>query len=203
MKYATLKTISRQPKGTRANNRLRKDGLIPGSVLKLDKSTQPISIKKSELMALINSHGRAAVFKLAIDKKKAIFAMIRDIEVLPHTDNILNVILFEVSLKEEIKASVDFRIINEESLLLAKLNTTFYQKSLNVTGLPNNIPDFIDIDAKKLKDGDSLAVKDIVLPEGITADSDPEVIVLAVSSFKSGPATAEVEEDAESDQDAE
>ena len=106
MKYTTLKTISRQPMGTRSNNRLRKEGAIPGSVLKLDKTSTSLSINRSDFVNLINTQGRSAVFKLAIDKQKPIFTMIRDIEVQSHTDIYLNVNLFEVSLKEEIKAPV-------------------------------------------------------------------------------------------------
>lgn len=193
MNYTTLKTTSREPKGTRANNRLRKEGIIPGSVLKLDKTSVPFSIKKTDLLSLINNQGKAVVFKLAIDRKKPIFAMIRDIDIFPHTDNYLNVSLFEVSLKEEIKTNVDFVITNEEALLLSKLNVTLYQKSLSVAGLPNDIPDYIEIDAEKLKNGDNILLKDIKLPESITTDQDPESLVIAVTSFKSAPAPVEEE----------
>lgn len=193
MNYTTLKTTSREPKGTRANNRLRKEGMIPGSVLKLDKTSIPFSIKKTDLLSLINNQGKAVVFKLAIDRKKPIFAMIRDIDIFPHTDNYQNVSLFEVSLKEEIKTNVDFVITNEEALLLSKLNVTLYQKSLSVAGLPNDIPDYIEIDAEKLKNGDNILLKDIKLPESITTDQDPESLVIAVTSFKSAPAPVEEE----------
>jgi large subunit ribosomal protein L25 len=197
MNYATLKTISREPKGTRENKRLRKDGMVPGTVLKLDKTSIPLSIKRTDLFSLISGHGKAAVFKLGIDRKKQIFAMIRDIDMLPHTNNYLNISLFEVSLKEEIKANVDFRIINEDALLLSKLSVTLYLKSLSVAGLPNDIPDFIEIDGAKLKNGDNILLKDITLPDTITTDVDPESMVFAVSTFKSAPPAPEADETGE------
>jgi large subunit ribosomal protein L25 len=196
MNYTTLKTTLRQPKGTRSNNRLRKEGMVPGSCIRLDKTSIPFSVKKNELQALINKQGKTVVFKLAIDAKKPIFAMIRDIDIFPHTDNILNVSFFEVSLKEEIKTNVDFRIINEEQLLLSKLSVTVYLKTLSVVGLPNNIPDYIEIDAEKLKNGDNVYLKDMTLPKSVTTDADPETMVYAVTSFKSAPALQETEAEA-------
>jgi large subunit ribosomal protein L25 len=119
--------------------------------------------------------------------------MIRDIEVQSHTDIYLNVNLFEVSLKEEIKASVDFKIINDESLQLSKLRVSQYIKSLNVTGLPNDIPDYIEIDASNFKNGDNILLKDITLPDGIATDADPESLLISVSSFKAVPAQEDTE----------
>jgi len=194
MNYTSLKTISREPMGTRANNRLRKEGLVPGSVTRLDKTSTALSVKKNELISLINKYGKAAVFKLVIDTKKPIYAMIREIEIYPHTDNYLNISFFEVSLKEEIKTNVDFRLINEETLIFAKLSVTLYQKSIRVSGLPNNIPDCIEIDAQKLKNGDNMYLKDIELPKDLTTDVDPDTMILAVSAFKSAPAEVESEE---------
>lgn len=188
MNYTTLKAISRQPKGTRANKRLRKEGMIPGSLTKLDKTSIPLSVKKSELLNLISKQGKAAVFKLGIDAKKPIYAMIREIEIYPHTDNYLNVGFFEVSLKEEIKTNVDFKIIKDETLKFAKLSVTLYQKSIRVSGLPNDIPEYIEIDGHKLKNGDNLYLKDIKLPKEITTDADLETMILAVSAFKSAAA---------------
>ncbi len=197
MNYTTLKTTSRQTKGTRENNRMRREGLIPGSVMKLDKTSVPISAKKSDLLSLLSNHGRAAVFKLGIDTKRPIFAMIRDIEVLPHTDNYLNLSLFEVSLKEEIKANVDFRIVNDESMQFAKLGITMYLKSLSVTGLPNDIPDYIDIDVSEMKNGDNILLKDLALPSNLATDVDMDTMVLSVISFRSAPADVPVDTQAE------
>jgi len=166
---------------------MRTDGFIPGSVMKLDKISIPITVKKSDLLNLLSNHGRAAVFKLGIDTKKPIFAMIRDIEILPHTDNYLNLSLFEVSLKEEIKANVNFRIVNDEGLQFAKLGVTMYLKSLSVTGLPNDIPDYIDIDVSEMKNGNNILLKDLVLPDKLATDVDMETMVLSVTSFRSAP----------------
>lgn len=197
MNYMTIKTISRETKGTRENKRLRKEGMVPGIVLKIDKTLVPLSINKADLLSLISKQGKTAVFKLGIDNNKPIFAMIRDIDMIPHTSDYLNISIFEVSLSESIRANVDFRIINEDYLLLSKLSITQYLKSLSVSGLPNDIPDFIEIDGAKLKNGDNILLKDITLPKNITTDIDPDSMVLAVSAFRSAPQVPETEEIAE------
>ena len=75
-----------------------------------------------------------------------------------------------------------------------------YLKSLSVTGLPNDIPDYIDIDVSEMKNGNNILLKDLVLPDKLASDVDMETMVLSVTSFRSAPveevseATVAVEE---------
>jgi large subunit ribosomal protein L25 len=53
---------------------------------------------------------------------------------------------------------------------------------LQVQCAPENIPESIEIDVSNLQAGDSLRVQDLVLPEGVTALSEPENTVVAIAA---------------------
>ena len=64
-------------------------------------------------------------------------------------------------------------------------------------GLPQNIPDYLDIDVASLNADDKITVGDIQYPEGITPDFETDRLVLVVSEAK----TSAVEEAAEEEQE--
>jgi len=49
--------------------------------------------------------------------------------------------------------------------------------SLQIKAKPGDVPVVIEIDISALDVGDSLRVSDLVLPEGVTTDVDPEAAV--------------------------
>jgi large subunit ribosomal protein L25 len=54
-------------------------------------------------------------------------------------------------------------------------------RSLEIECLPQNLPDFLKVDVSALEIGQSIHVKDLVLPEGVTTSVDPEITVFLVS----------------------
>lgn len=177
-----LKVETRQIQGSRANKRMRKEGYIPSSVCGRDTQPFSIKVKNDEFRKALNKLGRSAVFKLQIDGKKKINTMIKEMQTLPISNEYLEVTFQEVSLKEEIKVDVALRVINAEHLEFEKLILFMHIDTLTISGLPNDIPNTINIDGGNLKEGDNLYVKDIVLPKKITSDADPGLMVLSVAA---------------------
>jgi large subunit ribosomal protein L25 len=54
-------------------------------------------------------------------------------------------------------------------------------RALPIRCLPQNLPEIITVDVSALGLGESLHVAQIVLPSGVTADTDPELTVFLVS----------------------
>ena len=50
--------------------------------------------------------------------------------------------------------------------------------------MPTDIPERIEVDVSNLKMGESLHVKDIILPEGVKILNDPELITMIVKAPK-------------------
>jgi len=72
------------------------------------------------------------------------------------------------------------------------LDTIFTQ--LQVSCLPENIPDAIEINVADMHVGDSISIGDLKLPQGVTALAEPEQLVVSILGRKSG---AEAEAEAE------
>ena len=57
-------------------------------------------------------------------------------------------------------------------------------RTLEIECFPQNLPDLITVDVAALNIGDSLHVRDIALPEGVTAKADGDITVFLVSEPK-------------------
>jgi large subunit ribosomal protein L25 len=56
--------------------------------------------------------------------------------------------------------------------------------SLEVECLPQDLPEVISIDVSALNVGDSIHIKDVVLPAGVVARGNPELTVIHVAAPK-------------------
>ena len=71
---------------------------------------------------------------------------------------------------------------------------------IEVETLPMSIPDVITVDVSGLGIGDAIHVKDLVLPENVTALTDPEeVVAIVVTSRGVEDAEPETEETSAAD----
>ena len=100
-------------------------------------------------------------------------------------------------MDEEIKVELDIRISGREEAESRRLLVMPQIDKIPVKGLPQNIPDYLDIDVASLNADDKITVGDIQYPEGITPDCETDRLVLVVSEAK----TSAVEEAAEEEQE--
>lgn len=193
----TIKIQERFDGNSNANARLRKTGYLPAAIYGKGMETVSVSIKTDELRRILSKLGRNAVLTLETAEGKLFTVIIKEIQNAPVSRNYLHVDFLQVSLSEEISASVAIRIVNSESLEMKKLILNRQLDQVTVKGFPQNIPDVIDIDASKLNLGDSVKVSDLELPEGITVENEADTVVLTVSEPRVQEITEEVEEDQE------
>lgn len=175
-----IKVETREHSGSGANNRLRKDGYLPGIIYGHGMDSIPIRVKKDELTKNVNKFGRNAVFKLDLDGDKSFTTKIKDIQNYDVMGGDIHVDFQKIILSVETKANVMIRITGKEVMESQKLIVLQQLDSLPVKGLPRSIPEHIDVDVSGLHAGDSLTVADLELPKGITIDINPDHQVVAV-----------------------
>lgn len=167
-----------------ANRLLRKNGYLPGNIFGRGAESISIAVKKDEFKKSLKEYGRNAVFKLVAQDNEAYTVMAKDIQIAPIINEIAHLDFQIVSLSEEVKQNVAIRIIGTEFLESKRLLINSQVDSISVCGLPHDIPHEIDIDVSNMESGDSILLKDIKLPEGITSDNDPELKVISVKGSK-------------------
>ena len=147
---------------------------------------------------LIVKLGRAAVFKLDTEGEKIFNVMVKDIQIAPLNGDFLHVDFIQISLTEEIKADVVIRIIGREHLEAKRYLLNRAMDTILVKGLPQDIPNEIDIDVSDMEVGDSKNISDIQFPEGIVPEIEPDQLVLSVSEAKAYEEETTEGEEAES-----
>ncbi len=180
---AILKIEKKNHSGSSANKKLRKNGYLPGNIYGKGMESIPVIVNRSELIKKINTFGRNSIFKLEADDEKSFNVLIKEIQTSP-IEGELHVDFQQVSLKEEVKADVMIKIIGKELIETQKLILSHQLDTLIVKGLPQDIPDSIEVDVSTLKVGDVVTVGDINLPEGIICENDSEHIVVSISPSK-------------------
>ncbi|MFQ6090830.1 MAG: 50S ribosomal protein L25 [Candidatus Bipolaricaulia bacterium] len=148
----------------KANPReLRRRGLVP-AVIYGHGLHRLIQIKRGELEKLLGKITRSSRITLALDGEEW-ETFIKEIQYDPLTDRVLHVDFYLPSAERPIKLEVPVLLRGEPEGrkfggVLRRLRT-----KISVKGLPERIPEKIELDVSPLDVGDSLRVRDIRLEE--------------------------------------
>lgn len=200
MEQIELSAVVRNVKGKKVK-RLRSQGFIPG-ILYGKHLEEPICLmvpEKELLKALLSTEGgKGVLFTLNIGdgEKRKEYAILQDIQFHPYKLNVLHVDWHGISLEEEIETTVP--IVLKGEAVGAKVGgvVEIVLEEIDIRCLPTNLPPHIEVDISNLNIGQSIHVRDLVLPEGVrVVTPEDEVIVTVVA-----PRTAEEEAPAEGTQ---
>ncbi len=172
------KAQDRKPHGSREARRMRRQGLLPAVLYGHKEATLSVTLPLLEVEKAIR-HGAHVVDLQAGGKTEK--ALIRDAQWDHLGKHLLHVDFARVSEDERIVIDVPLETrgtpigINEGGVLDQPLHT------LKVECLAIAVPDRIRVNVAELKLGQSLKVKDLVLPEGVRAMTDGDVVVVHVA----------------------
>lgn len=178
---ATIAIEKRVKVNSGASRQLRKTGLVPASVSSKGKDSISVKVKKDDLIKGLSKYGRNYLFNLDLEGKENIIAMVKALNYSPVKRDLLSVDFQEISLTEEIKISVGVRLIGREAVEFRKLMVMMQMDQISLKGLPQNMPDSIEIDVTNFDADDKVTIGDIKYPEGISPDEEADKIVLIVS----------------------
>lgn len=196
-KQVKLSARPRIESGRNSVKSVRARGSVPAVIY--GKKTTPANLEVShrDLEALL-SHavGENILVELEIQdgaKKNSQLSLIQEVQHHPVARNILHVDFQAVSMTEEISASVTVEATGEADgvknfggLLEQSI------RSLSVRCLPQNLPEVITVDVSALKIGESIHVRDIKLPAGVSVEDNEDltVFIVAESSVAAEPVAA-------------
>jgi large subunit ribosomal protein L25 len=167
----------RKELGRRAANRLRRDDKIPAVVYAEGKVGTNLIIDRAEWQKLLNSGSHVVTLKIAGGDKQA---LIKDVQYDPLGEATTHVDFNEIRAGQKLRVSISLVTKGvpkghvEGGILQQPVHT------LHVECLPQDIPEKIVVDVEPMKVDDVIHVKDIKLPEGVTAVDAPDIVLLAV-----------------------
>lgn len=184
------------------NNRIRKTGSVPAVVFGKGIASKPITVKGDDFRRIIRQHGRNAIIDVNISGDKTYSVIVKNVTFTNLTGSFEHIDFQKISMHEEVKTEVNLRIIGREMLESKHLILIRQQDSIKIKGLPQNIPEYIEVDVSHMEAGSTLTVGDINLPAGIVAEEDKDAPVLSVHHHKaeSIPEPEEATESAEEQQ---
>ena len=164
--------FERTKQGTGASRRLRNAGKVPGIVYGGEGEPQLIELDHNALwQALKKEAFHASVLDMELDGKSS-KVLLRDLQVHPFKQQVLHIDFQRVSAKQKIQMKVPLRFTGEEESNAVKTDKALVNHiltELQVSCLPADLPEAIEVDLSKLEKGQTLTLKDIALPKGVEA----------------------------------
>ena len=199
-KTHALQAESRAATGTGEARALRRNSMVPAIIYGSGKPQVAISLPRKEINLEYRKQGFLShVFDISVGKNKY-KAIPKAIQLHPVTDEIEHIDFMHVDKGSSIKVVVSLHIENEEKCPGIKQGgvLNIARHDLEIYCLPDNIPESIHVDVAGLNIGESIHLKDLILPNGIETKLDLDTTIAAVL----GAAKEEVEETAEEAADA-
>lgn len=166
----------------RAVKPLRAQDMIPAELYGHGTENIHLSVTKKDFTRVLNEAGESTLVDLVVDGEKHP-VLIHDVHYHPVTDEVLNVDFYQVRMDEEITTEVEL-IFTGESDAVKNLGGILVKavSGLEVTALPANLPHDIKIDISKLANiGDTISVKDLILPENVQIDADEDTVIAIIT----------------------
>jgi large subunit ribosomal protein L25 len=199
MEQFAISARKRDNIGTGAARAYRREGLIPVNVYGQGQEAKSLLVDAKELQGFLRHHGSLASLKIEGDSSTdAMGVLIQETQRHPISREILSVDFLWVNMKEAVHVSVPVHLVGEApgvKIEGGSLDQTLYE--INIACLPTAIPEAIEADISSLRTGHSLHVRDIALPEGVTAITSPdEAVAVITKGIKSEDLEVQVEEGA-------
>jgi len=189
MSGQAIEVKSRQTFGSNANNRLRKEGLIPGIVYGQGKESIPIAVDPRRIKEILSSaSGENTIFRLQMSEGEQVFKldmMLRDIQVDPVSDALLHVDFMRLDMSAKIQVKVPLELLGTPRGVKEQGGRLeFINRELLVECLPSEIPDNVQADVAEMMIGDSIRVKDLTLDENLDFLDDESMVMVVLQAPK-------------------
>ncbi|MGB5204375.1 MAG: 50S ribosomal protein L25/general stress protein Ctc [Eudoraea sp.] len=191
MKSITINGSERESVGKKATKALRNAGKVPcvvyGGEKPLHFSADELAFKN--LVYTPNAH----TVKVDLDKGDKLKAVMQDIQFHPVTDRILHVDFYQLFDDKEVSMEIPVRLQGNSPGVRNGGRLLFRNRKLTIKALPDNLPDFFDIDISNLKIGDNILVESLLNDDFSILQPESTVVV----QVKTARAAIEVEEEDE------
>src|SRR6266581_308308 len=182
-KQVKLKVEPRTATGRSAARRLKARGIVPAVVYGGKEKSQPLQVSARDINAMLShAAGENILVELEIAGEESTrTALLQEVQHSPVRGDIVHVDFHAISMDEAIEADVPLEPIgvangvkNFGGLLEQNL------RALSIECLPRDLPDRITVDISALNVGDSIHVRDIPLPSGVTVKMQPDLTAFSV-----------------------
>jgi large subunit ribosomal protein L25 len=188
---------NRTDAGRSASRRLRKEGRVPGIVYGAQREPTMISVDHNELTKQLEHESfYSHVLNLNLEGSTE-KVVLKDLQRHPARPFVIHIDFQRISSEKRIRMHVPVHFINEALCPGSKKGGTVTHNiiELEVSCLPQDLPEFIVVDMVELDLGHTVHVSDLKLPAGVELSHtlDPRAPVVSIHGARGG---AEPEDEA-------
>lgn len=181
-KQVKLTAERRTALGRSAVRKLKTIGVVPAVIYGAKDKPEALQLSKRDINAVLShASGENILVELEIAGAANRLALVQEVQHSPLGGDILHVDFHAVSMDEMIEADVPLEptgtangVKNFGGLLEQNL------RSLAIECLPRDLPDSIKVDVSNLNIGDSIHVRDLPLPNGVTTRIPADLTAFSV-----------------------
>lgn len=199
-----LNTEEKTTIGSRSSRRLRRDGKVPGVLYGLGQDPEIFSVDYGDLRgALTTDAGLNALIQLSVNGTNQL-SILKSLQRHPVKDEVIHVDFVRIDPNQELAVEVPI-VLEGVAKKVTDQNGMVDQTmfSLSVLSLPDSIPNELTADVSELEINDAIRVSDVVLPEGVRTEVDPEEAIAVGTVTRSTMESMAAEEASEVEGDEE
>jgi len=169
----TLDAKPREDVGKGASRRLRRlQGEIPAIIYGAGKDPLSITLRHDDIFHAVEDEAFfSSILEINVAGEKE-SVIIKDMQRHPAKPLIMHADFLRVRADVELTVNVPLHFKNEDTCAGVKLENgqiSHLMNELEVTCLPRNLPEYIEVDMAELHVGDTLHISDLKLPDGVTS----------------------------------
>jgi large subunit ribosomal protein L25 len=159
----------RNGNGTGPSRRMRRTGKVPGVVYGAGKESQMIELDHNALSRHLKLESfHASILDMNLDGGRE-RVLLRNVQMHPWKAEVLHIDFQRVAADRKIHMRVPLHFVNAASCPGAKEGgvVNHVMNDLDIQCLPDDLPEFIEVDLANLQLGDSVHVAELGLPKGV------------------------------------
>jgi large subunit ribosomal protein L25 len=189
----------RAAQGKGASRRLRHTGRVPGVLYGAGQPAEAIELDHKDLALKLKQEAfHASILSLSLGSQKQ-QVLLRDYQMHPWRLQVLHVDFQRVAKDQKIHMRVPLHFVNAEIAPGVKVGSgsvNHVMSELDVVCLPDDLPEYVEVDLSNLQMGHSIRLSELKLPKGVESSQlrgwdDAVVVTIPVPR-----AEAPVEEEA-------
>ena len=186
-KKTSLKAAPRARTGSGRLNQMRREGWLPSVIYGRGTDNKNLKVDAKSFAELIaHSSSENIVVNLEIEGEGTRLAFLQAIQHDPLSGHALHADFLAIDDKTEITAHIPAHLVGEAPGVKAGGVIEQYVHSIEITCLPDDLPEAIDIDISGLELGDSLHVGEVSYPKGVKPTHAADVVIVHIGRAGSG-----------------
>jgi len=170
-KLIAFPAAERTDAGKGASRRLRRDNKVPAILYGAGRPARALALDHDPLLHASQTESfYSSILELKVDDGRKQKVIVRDLQRHPFKPRLMHIDFQRVRDDEELRITVPIHFSNEETSPAGKESGVVISHQMNdveIMALPENLPEFIQVDLAELEIGQSVMLSELNFPEGV------------------------------------